>query len=259
MVHDSFFIRKLEHFVTFSPEERQLFARHTRRTVQLPPKHEISSEGDNPQDVHLILSGFACRYKILEDGSRQIVAYLVPGDFCDLHVFILKEMDHAIATLTDCHVAKLSSSDIAELCEKPAIAKALWWSTLVDQSVLREWLVNVGRRSAEERIAHLLCELLVRLQSVGLVDHDNRFLLPVTQTELADTMGLTVVSVNKMIRNLRSEGMISAEGKNLVVRDVGRLKEFCGFNETYLHLREKAPASQGNRVARDEARDLSSA
>lgn len=259
MSHDHFFIRKLEHFVPFSPDERALFAQHTRRTVHLPAKCEIASEGADPKDVHLILSGFACRYKILEDGSRQIVAYLVPGDFCDLHVFILKAMDHTIGTLTECHVAKLSSQDIADLCEKPSIAKALWWSTLVDQSILREWLVNVGRRSAEERIAHLLCELLVRLKSVGLVDGDNRFLLPVTQTELADTLGLTVVSVNRMIRNLRKDGMISAEGRNLVVRDVGRLKEFCGFNETYLHLRERPEPKRGDNVARQEARDLSSA
>jgi len=258
MSEDSLFLRKLERFVNFSDDERALLKHHTRRTVEMPAKREIASEGQDPKYVHLIVSGFASRQKILEDGDRQIVAYLVPGDFCDLHVFILREMDHAISTLTPCTVAQLDSDDIAILCERPAIAKALWWSTLVDQSILREWLVNVGRRSAEERIAHLFCELMTRLGSVGLVDAENRFLLPVTQTELADTLGLTVVSVNRMIRNLRNQGMIALEGKQIVVRDVDRLKAFSGFTGNYLHLDEKPPLRRGDRVAREEARNLSS-
>jgi CRP-like cAMP-binding protein len=168
--------------------------------------------------VHLILDGFACRYKLTDEGTRQIMAYLVPGDFCDLHVFILKEMDHSIATLSRCTVGDIPRDRILTLLERPAIAKALWWATLVDEAVLREGLVNIGRREAAERIAHLVCELLLRLRAVGLANGGG-FELPITQAELADIVGLSDVHVNRSLQALREAGLITLKGKHLVILD----------------------------------------
>ena len=163
------------------------------------------------------------------------MAYLVPGDFCDQHVFILKTMDHSIATLSTCKVVNIPRSRILEMLENPRLARALWWATLVDEATLREWLVNIGARPAERRVAHLLCELLVRLGIVGLSTGD-KYELPITQNELADTVGLSTVHVNRVLQRLRGLELITLKGKNLVILDAAKLIQFSGFNSNYLHL-----------------------
>jgi CRP-like cAMP-binding protein len=168
---------------------------------------------------------------------RHIMAYLVPGDFCDLHVLILKAMDHNIGTLSACSVVKISARRILEMTERPALARALWWATLVDEAVLREWLVNIGQREAPERLAHILCELLLRLRAVGLAD-SNCYELPITQEELGDTLGLSTVHVNRTLQALRAANLITLKGGHVVILDPDRLFEFSGFNPNYLHLRE---------------------
>jgi CRP-like cAMP-binding protein len=215
--------------------DKRLLDEVVRRSREVGAREDLIREGDAPSDVHLVLEGFACRYKILEDGRRQIVAYLVPGDLCDPHVFILRTMDHDIATLSPCRVVDIPRRQVLEMMDRPALARALWWATLVDEATLREWLVNIGARTAEQRIAHLLCELLLRLQTVGLADSD-RYELPITQAELADTVSLTSVYVNRVVQRLRRNGLIAVRGKILVILDVERLKAFSGFNPNYLHL-----------------------
>jgi CRP-like cAMP-binding protein len=163
-------IRKLEAFELLPEADRRLLDQIVRSPQSVEAKVDLTREGDVPKAVNLILAGFACRYKVLPDGTRQIVAYLVPGDFCDLHVFILKEMDHSIATLSPCTVVQILRPEMLELMERPAIARSMWWASLVDEATLREWLVNIGGRPAEQRIAHLLCELLLRLETVGLTN-----------------------------------------------------------------------------------------
>jgi CRP-like cAMP-binding protein len=227
--------RKLEAFGPLPDADRRLLDEVCREARAVGPKIDLIREGDAPSDVHLILEGFACRYKVLPNGTRQIMAFLVPGDFCDLHVFILKAMDHTIATLSPCKVVKIPRARILEMMDRPAIARAFWWAALVDEATLREWLVNIGARTAEQRIAHLLCELLLRLQTVGLADSD-RYELPITQAELADTVSLTSVYVNRVVQRLRRNGLIAVRGKILVILDVERLKAFSGFNPNYLHL-----------------------
>ncbi|MET0168933.1 MAG: Crp/Fnr family transcriptional regulator [Aliihoeflea sp.] len=229
-------IRKLESFHELSKEDRDLLDLHTRPVKEIPAKRDIVQEGDRPTDVTLILSGFACRYKMIKGGRRQIMAYLVPGDFCDFHIFIFNEMDHSISTLSRCQVVSLSRNDILKLSERPAIARAFWWSALVEAAVLREWLVSIGQRTADERIAHLLCEILVRLRAVGLVK-ENRYTLPITQTDLADTVGMTVVHANRMLMSLRAAGLIELDGKELTVTDVDGLMRLSGFKANYLHLK----------------------
>lgn len=238
--------RKLEAFAPLSHDDKRLLDDVVRTARDVGPREDLIREGDNPRDVQLVLKGFACRYKLLANGQRQITAYLIPGDFCDLHVFILKAMDHSIATLSPCRVAPIPRRRVLELTERPAIARALWWATLVDEAVLREWLLNIGARPAEERVAHLLCELLVRLRTVGL-SNSGAYELPLTQTDLADTVGVTHIHVNRMLQRLRSAGAITLKDNRLVIHDVDGLMAFAGFDPSYLHLSKrngaKAPCS----------------
>jgi CRP-like cAMP-binding protein len=235
--------RKLEAFGPLPDADKRLLDDVIQPAQRVGARMDLIREGDAPSDVNLILEGFACRYKMIPDGTRQIMAYLVPGDFCDLHVFILEAMDHTIATLSSCTVVKIPRAQILELMERPAIARAFWWAALVDEATLREWLVNIGARPAEHRVAHLLCELLLRLEAVGLTNGDT-YELPITQAELADTVGLTSVHVNRVLQRLRGDGLITLKGKHLVIRDVARLKAFSGFNPNYLHLSDRNGISE---------------
>ncbi len=231
----NFMIRKLECFQPLSPADKDLLERHSQPTRDVGANQDIVREGDRPTSVPLVLSGFACRYKLLESGQRHIMAYMVPGDFCDFQVFILRARDHSIGTLSTCRIVDMSPEAVLELSERPAIARAFWWASLVDEATLREWLVNIGQREAEVRIAHLLCELLMRLRAVGLVT-DDRYTLPLTQNDLADTMGMTLVHANRMLIRLRERDLIAMHGRELTVLDVKRLEAFAGFNPNYLHL-----------------------
>lgn len=227
--------RKLELFGSLPREDKQLLDDVIQRSKPIASHEDIIREGDVPKDVHLILEGFACRYKVLATGDRQILAYLVPGDFCDLNVFILNAMDHNIGSLSACRVVDIPRERILELLQRPQIARALMWCTLVDEATLREWLVNIGQRDAERRIAHLFCEVHLRLKSVGLAD-GGEFALPITQIEIGDTMGISAVHVNRSLQSLRAKGLIALRKKRLVIKDVDQLRQMSGFNPNYLHL-----------------------
>ncbi len=227
--------RKLELFGPLPEEDRRLLDEVIVRPRPVDRREDIIREGDAPSDVHLVLEGFACRYKVLPSGARQIFAYLVPGDFCDIHIFILKAMDHNIGTLSPCQVVDIPRASVLQLVERPAIARAFWWVTLVDEATLREWLVNLGQRNAGHRIAHLFCELHLRCQSIGLANGGS-FPLPITQDELADTVGISTVHVNRSLQELRAKNLIQFEGKRLAIPDVDRLRSWAGFNPNYLHL-----------------------
>lgn len=234
---DNLLTRKLELFGRLSDTDRGFLDESIVNARKIQARKDIICEGDSPSDVILVLDGFACRYKILADGKRSIFAFLVPGDFCDLHIFILKTMDHSIASLSPCRIVNIPRSRVLQLSERPAIARALWWTTLVDEATLREWLVNMGQRDAESSIAHLFCELHLRLAGVGLAA-GGEFALPITQVELADTMGLSSVHVNRSLQSLRSQGLIVYKNGNLVIPDVRRLRMACGFDPNYLHLED---------------------
>ncbi len=227
--------RKLELFGPLPVNDKRLLDDVISNPKQVESHRDIIREGDAPDDVHLVLSGFACRYKVLPEGNRSIFAYLVPGDFCDLNIFILKSMDHNIATISPCMMIDIPRNRVLELAERPAIARALWWATLVDEATLREWLVNIGRRSAETRIAHLFCEIHLRLKSIGLAD-GGEFALPITQDELGDTMGLSTVHVNRTLQSLRGQQLITFKNGRLLILDIERLRDICQFNHNYLHL-----------------------
>jgi CRP-like cAMP-binding protein len=183
-----------------------------------------------------VLSGLASRYKLLPNGERQIMAFLVPGDLCDAEIFILKEMDHSVAAMSPARVALISGEQMKELLSgQGRIAQALWWGTLTDLAVLRERVVDHGRRDAYERIAHLLYEMLVRYRMVGMTT-DETLEFPITQADLADATGLTPMHVSRMLGKLRDENLISLKNKTLTILDPERLKEIAGFNPNYLHL-----------------------
>ncbi|MEA3040550.1 MAG: hypothetical protein QOC65_39, partial [Sphingomonadales bacterium] len=179
-----------------------------RDARELGARRNIIREGDRPEHVHLIVDGWAARYKLLADGARQITAFLIPGDLCDLHVTMLGEMDHSISTIGRATIAFIPRKEMEALAARPNIAHAFWWSTLVDEAVLRAWIVNVGRRDAYEAIGHLMCELYVRLHNVGRAA-DFRYELPLTQEEIADALGLTSVHVNRVLQRMRSEELIT--------------------------------------------------
>ncbi len=228
--------RKLEGYEVLTDADRQVLDGLVVKVRRVGPRQDLICEGDTPDHVHLIVEGFACRYKMLADGQRQIMAFLVPGDICNLNVFILDQMDHGIATISACQVVDIPREGIEALTTRhPRITRALWWCTLVDEAVLREWLVNIGSRQAHQRIAHLLCELLMRLQVVGQVTADC-FAFPFTQNELADTLGLSDVQVNRTLRLLREQKLIVLKRRVLTILDVAGLKAYCGFNPNYLHL-----------------------
>ncbi|HEY9218288.1 MAG TPA: Crp/Fnr family transcriptional regulator [Phenylobacterium sp.] len=232
-------VRKLRHGAPITENDELAIGAACCDIRNVPAHEDLISEGDAPDNVHVVLEGFACRYKLLPDGGRQIMAWLVPGDFCDLRVAILGEMDHSIGTLTASRIGLLPRRVVEQLvATSPTLARALWWATLVDEGILREWLVNMGRRPADKRIAHLFCELLARLQAVGLAVED-RIDMPLTQVELADTVGLSPVHVNRVLSRLREEKLIAWSGRSLVILDAAGLRAFAEFDGNYLHLKRQ--------------------
>jgi CRP-like cAMP-binding protein len=229
-------ICKLEQFTKkFSDSEKRLIEDAISDIVDYAPRQDIISQGDRPEHVHLLLEGWAGRYKLLPEGERQIMAYLIPGDLCDVHVALLRQMDHSIGALSACKVAFIPDKAITKMTDDHGrLSKALWWSTLVDEAISREWLVTVARRQADKRVSHLFCEMLLRSKAVGL-STDNSFELPLTQEELGDTMGLSGVHMNRTLQKLRSDGLITSQGKRLVINDLARLMEFADFDPMYLH------------------------
>ena len=228
---------KLEQFRRFSDEDRQLLNELTSKRQQQYGAHEdIVREGEHSPDIHVVISGLVCRYKILQDGRRQIMAFLVAGDPCDAEIFILKEMDHSIGTLAPSVIASISGDTMKDLLlSRPGIALAFWWNTLQDEGVLRERIIDEGRRDAYSRIAFLIYEMLLRLRAVGVMDDEN-FEFPITQTDLADATGLTPVHVNRMLQRLREEKLIAVEGKRWTVLDPAGLRKAAQFEANYLHL-----------------------
>ena len=228
---------KLEQYVRLSSEDRNAIQNLEAASVHTAPaRTPLICEGEKPNYVRLMISGWACRYKDLANGRRQIVAFFLPGDFCDLNVYILRAMDHTIAAVTDVRYLQLSASSLEKLTrERPRVAQALIWNELVSASIQREWLLSLGQRSAIERLGHLIVELYTRLKSVGLTEHC-RMAFPVTQNELAEATGITPVHVNRTLQDLRRAGLIKLEHRELQILDLNRLSELAMFDLGYLHM-----------------------
>ena len=229
--------RKLSHFAPLSEADHHVLDALSEREEWHPADTDIIAEGVKPRSVFLLKEGMAVRYRAMPNGGRQIMTFLIPGDLCDVHVFLLKAMDHSIGTITPVRIAPISRESVIDLfAHCPRISAALWWSSLQEEAMLRERIVSLGRRDARGRIAYLLCELLWRYAAVGLTT-DHGFKLPLTQTELGDTLGLTPVHVNRILKEFRERQLIAIEQKMLHLTNVQGLRDIAAFNEDYLHLR----------------------
>lgn len=209
-------------------------ARKAQREVA--PRRDLIREGDQPRSVFLILEGWACRYNTLPDGRRQIVAFLVPGDLCDVNISVLGRADHSVGAITRLKVAEIGQDEFeALLTARPRVAQALRRSELVMIAVQREWTLSLGQRTAFERIAHLLCELYARLEAIGLAK-DQRCDFPLTQIDLADATGLTPVHVNRTLQELRRKQLVELAGRKLFIPDMAALCGAALFNHLYLDV-----------------------
>lgn len=195
----------------------------------------LTREGEQASACHLLISGFAHRHKLTGSGSRQILSIHIPGDFADLDNFLLEVADHNVQCLTACDLAVIPKKALVDLASSnPPIGRALWLDTLVDSSVFREWIVNVGRRDARARIAHLLCELATRLDAAsGALTPVHHF--PFTQDHIADATGLTAVHTNRTLQSLRKEGLIALSGGKLTILNWDGLRTVGDFSDRYLH------------------------
>lgn len=230
-------IRKLDSLFALAAEEKLALRELPLQVTVLKADQDIVRIGDRPSQCCLILEGFACVYKRTSEGRRQIVAFHIPGDIPDLYSLHLKVMDSSIATMTPCSAGFIQHEDLRRLCERwPRLTAAFWHETLVAASIFREWVLNVGRREAYGRVAHVLCELLVRLNAVGLAQGE-AFSCPITQAELADAIGTSHVRVNRVLQRIRGEGLIRCNGTWMHILDWKRLKLVGGFNPLFLHLR----------------------
>ena len=232
-------VLKLEQRDRLSDHEKRVLEASVVRVREVRADEDIIREGDRPLESSLLLDGFAARYKVLSNGRRQITALHVLGDFVDLHSFLLKTMDHGVLALTPCRVGLVPHAAVEKITEEhPHLARLLWLGTLIDGAIHREWLTAMGRRSATAHMAHLVCELFVRLGAVGRVQNST-IQLPITQSELGDTLGLSTVHVNRVLQELRKDGLIRTRGNELTVLDWERLQALAEFTPIYLSIQKE--------------------
>jgi len=233
-------IRKLETHYTLTPEDRQAVLRLPHKRRSLEAQSYLVREGDVPERCAVLLSGYAYRHKLTGEGTRQILSLHIPGEAVDFQNIFLHESDHNVQMLTRGEVAEIPREAIAEAAmNHPGLGRAILVYTLVEASVFREWALNVGRRNAHSRIAHLLCEFAVRFTAQGLEPKD-RFELPVTQEQLADATGLTPVHVNRVLKSLQADGLIERNRRVISFPEWHRMRDVADFNMRYLHIRDRA-------------------
>src|SRR5215218_5848467 len=239
------FVRRLESILTLSDEDIRLLSEMPTTVRSYRTDQDIVREGDSPSQCCLLLDGFLYRHKIANGSSRQIMSFHVPGDIPDLHSLHLSRMDHNLTSLGPTVVAFVPHSYFREILPRSQrLTHALWRETLVDSAVFREWVVNVGAREAIARVAHLLCEIKLRLQIVGLV-RDSTFTLPARQADIADACGITAVHTNRVVQELRAKGLIEWEGKCVTILRWDELAKIGDFSAEYLHLRDEDEEREG--------------
>lgn len=228
--------RKIGLFVRVSEAELKFLAELRQDVSGCPADLDLITQGEQHDQTLIVLDGWAMRHRTLSDGRRQIVNFVLPGDFVGLHGLLFERSDHYVTTLTPARVARFAAERVVELFERfPRLAAAVAWTAAREESVIAERVASIGRRTAYERMAHLLLELLYRLRSVGIATR-NGFRLPLTQEILADVLGLSVVHVSRTLRRLRQSGLIQLEARQIVLPDVKALSEAADFEPVFLHL-----------------------
>lgn len=236
------FVEKLRGYASLGDDDIAALLAATAAARNIDARKDLIREGDRPGPVFVILAGWACRYKILPNGTRQILAYLMPGDCCDLHIGLLGEMDHSIQTITAALVATIDRGHMDAMMDRhPRIAKAMYIAQLVDEGTMRAWITSMGRRSSIERVAHLMCELYLRARNIGITANAH-LELPLSQLLLADSLGMTPVHLNRVLKELRKTDAMTLQRGSLTIIDPIALVQIAGFDENYLHRRLRRAA-----------------
>lgn len=239
LVRENAVVRKLSRYLDMTDGERAAVESWCQTPSKYRARQFLVKEGDRPDNVRMLLTGWACGFVDTKGGKRQIVGLLLPGDICDGHASLLRRADHNVALLTDASVASVSPQRLARTtADHPRLAQALWWSSQLDEGITRHWLVNVGRRDAVSRTAHLLCELWVRAQMIGLIPA-GQLIVPLTQQDLADALGMTSVHMNRVIRVLREAKLITFCNRELTLTNFDALARRAEFDPTYLQLERR--------------------
>lgn len=232
-------IAKLQSIASLSGEEAEAL-RGLPVTITSVNDHDVvAREGDRPSRCCLLVDGFLCRYKAMPHGRRQITSFHVPGDMPDLQGLHLAVMDHSLGALAPSTVAFIPHSALVELVDHhPGIAAALWRETLIDASIFREWIANIGRRTSYQRVSHILCEVFRKTEAVGLVE-DGLCPFPLTTADIADATGLSPVEVNRALHKLEGEGLVLLSENQLAIPDMEILRRIGEFDPAYLHLADR--------------------
>ena len=222
-----------------SPEEEEFIRSGVKEVIRVPADRVVVSERREMDFSTILLSGIAARRKDLPDGRRQYTELHVAGDFTDLHSFTLKYLDHDVVALSNCSLAVVPHSHLRLMTERyPHLTRVYWFGTNLDASIHREWELSLGRRSAIERLAHLFCEMYVRLGIVGLV-RDRSYDFPISQVELAEMTGITSVHANRTLQQMRKRELLEFAGGVVTIRDLEGLKRTADFNDDYLYLQRQ--------------------
>lgn len=234
-------IRKLEQYAPLTDESRQALRALPLRLQQFSRGEVIVSQDEICEESALVVSGITFRYKMLPEGSRQIVGLQVPGDFADLYGFALKPLDYAVAAAAPSTIARIPHGAIAQMLRQhPDLARWIMWDLAQDGAIAREWLAGIGGRSAYQQLAHLFCELYYRMEWSGAVS-ENSFELALNQSELGDACGLSTVHVNRSLQALRRDGLMILENHLLTIPDIAALAEVALFDPAYLNLPARNP------------------
>jgi len=219
-----------------SDEEKQALEQAVAQVRTIPARTVLVSHGETVSKSTMLIQGLMCRYMDGRDGNRQLVAIHVPGDFVDLHGFPLEQLDHDVATLTEAVIAEFPRQTLLDLTRNhPHLMRMLWFSTLLDAAMHREWIFRLGRLDAAGRVAHLFCETYTRLMLVNLAS-DEIFALPLTQADIAEACGLTPVHVNRVLRQLRDSGLVEFRGGVVKILDWKGLVGTGEFDDAYLYV-----------------------
>lgn len=243
---DNPFIVKLRKSNALREEDLATIERCMGPPRRLAARTDIVSEGDRPGTCLVLIEGLVGRYKQLKNGRRQILSFQVPGDFVDLHSFVLGRLDHSMAALCACRIAPISHSAMQEILnEHPRISLAFLRESMIDAAVFRDWVVNLGQRPGYGRLAHAFCELVCRLRAVGQMKGDS-FHFPVTQEELGQAVGLSAVHVNRVMQRLKANGLVTHQAGQLIIEDWEGLQRAGDFEPSYLFLGgDGGPAGEG--------------
>lgn len=242
----TFFAKRLSQRASLTEDDVAAIVALPFNTRHVRANTYLVREGEPPRPhCALVVEGLAFRHKLTAEGARQIVSMHLKGDLLDLQHLFLNIADHSAQALTELKIAEVDREALQQIAlDRPGVGRALWVEGLVDASIYREWVLNVGRRDARSRIAHILCELAVRMRAAGVVGSE-RFELPMTQEQIGDATGLTSVHVNRTIKALAAEGIIDHSGRWIAIRDWNDIREVGDFNPLYLHLDQVAPHFQG--------------